>query len=203
MTQAQTKWFAYGQREIDHLSNVDPALGQAIAQIGQVYRAVTPDLFTALVRAVIGQLISTRAAETIWSRLQSNLGEISPATLAAAGEEAIRQCGLTMKKTACIASIARSLAEGEWSLEQLRGLPDEEAIAALMQLKGIGRWTAEMVLLHGFERPDIVSWGDLGIRRGMMKLHGLTELTKPQFELYRPRYSPFGSVASFYLWEIS
>lgn len=202
MTMAQTKWFEYGQREIDHLSSVDPVLGQAIRQIGHVRRAVTPDAFATLVHAVIGQLISTRAASTIWSRLQTRVGGITPGNVAAAGEDAIRQCGLTMKKAACVATVARSLTAGEWSVEQLSSMSDEDAIALLTQIKGIGRWTAEMVLLHGLERPDIVSWGDLGIRRGMMKLYGLSELSKPQFELYRQRYSPFGSVASIYLWEI-
>lgn len=72
-----------------------------------------------------------------------------------------------------------------------------------MSIKGIGEWTAEMILIHSLERPDLLSYKDLGIRRGIMRLHGLEELSKKEFETYRKRYSPYGTVASIYLWEIS
>lgn len=203
MGEIQTKLFDYGQQEMAYLKESDPVLGRAIERLGQVERLIMPDMFTSLVYAVIAQLISARAADTIWGRMRGRLGEISPASLAAHGEEAIRGCGLTKRKAGSLAAIAGSLAQGEWSMEELRSLPDEEAIARLVRLPGIGRWTAEMILLHGLERPDIVSWGDAAIRRGMMKLYGLPALTNEQFEHYRSRYRPFGSVASIYLWAIA
>jgi len=76
-------------------------------------------------------------------------------------------------------------------------------IKRLVSLPGVGVWTAEMMLIFSLQRPDVVSWGDYGIRKGMMKLYGLDELTREQFDKYRKRYSPYGSVASLYLWEIA
>lgn len=93
--------------------------------------------------------------------------------------------------------------QGEIRLEELNRLSDAEVIKQLMSLKGVGKWTAEMLLIHAMERPDVVSWGDIAIRRGMMKLYGLQDLTKEQFDTYRLRYSPYGSVASIYLWTLS
>jgi DNA-3-methyladenine glycosylase II len=203
LAEAVTRYFPYSQREIDYLQTRDAELGEAIARIGRVERAVMPDLFTAMVHAVVGQLISAQAADTILTRLKEAVGEITPAHVAAKGAEAIQRCGLTKNKAMCLASIADSVVRGEWSLEQLRSMPDEAAIEALTGWKGIGRWTAEMVLLHGLERPDVVSWGDAAIRRGMMKLYGLSSLTRDEFEMYRQRYAPHGSIASIYLWEIS
>jgi len=86
---------------------------------------------------------------------------------------------------------------------QLAHLSDEEVIKQLSLLNGVGIWTAEMLLIFSLQRPDVVSYGDLGIRKGMMKLYGLESLTKKQFESYREHYSPYGSVASLYLWELS
>lgn len=203
MAGVRTKVFDYGQTEMDFLSAADPVLGAAIGRIGKVEREVMPDLFVALVHAIVGQLISVKAVRTIWRRMQLELGEITPVNLAAQSAERIQSCGITMKKAVCIRRIAEAVAQGEFSLEELRTLPDEEVVRKLSSLDGIGRWTAEMLLLHSMERSDVVSWGDMAIRRGMMRLYGLEDLSKEQFEQYRLRYSPYGSVASIYLWEIT
>jgi DNA-3-methyladenine glycosylase II len=162
-----------------------------------------PDLFAALVYAIVGQLISAKAVNTIWVRMQERFGEISPSNMAKQTAEQIQSCGITMKKAVCIKSIAESIIQGEIQLDELHNLSDEEVIKKLMTLKGVGKWTAEMLLIHAMERPDVVSWGDIAIRRGMMKLYGLEALTKEQFDSYRLSYSPFGSVASIYLWTLS
>ncbi|WP_334075802.1 MULTISPECIES: DNA-3-methyladenine glycosylase 2 family protein [Paenibacillus] len=203
MSAPPIQYFDYGQEQIDYLKRADPVLGEAIARLGRPERPVNPDLFTALVHAIIGQLISTKAVNTIWGRMQERFGGISPASLASRSADEIQGCGMTMKKAICIWEIARKAAEGELDFSGFSRLGDEEVILELMRLKGVGRWTAEMLLLHSLERPDVVSWGDLAIRRGMMRLYGLTSLTKPQFDAYRARYSPYGSVASIYLWELS
>jgi len=203
MSGLSIKYFDYGQEQIDYLTQADPDLGEAIARIGRPERPVIPDLFTALVHAVIGQLISTKAVNTIWGRMQERFGEISPGSLASRSADEIQGCGMTMKKALCIWEIARKAVEGELDFSGLSRLGDEDIITELMRLKGVGRWTAEMLLLHSLERPDVVSWGDLAIRRGMMRLYGLSALTKAQFDAYRARYSPYGSVASIYLWELS
>ncbi|MCA0755899.1 DNA-3-methyladenine glycosylase 2 family protein [Paenibacillus sp. N4] len=198
-----TKTFDYGEEEIEYLKKRDAALGAAIDRIGKVERAVTPDLFSALTHAIVGQLISVKAAATIWGRLQSRFGEFSAERLAAQTAADLKQCGLSMKKAECIKEIAELIAQGGLQMEELRRLSDKEVIDRLTAIKGVGIWTAEMLLLHCLERRDVVSWGDIAIRRGMMRLYGLDTLSKQQFNAYRDNYSPYGTVASIYLWELS
>lgn len=198
-----TKYFEYGQKEIDYLKSVDPVLGEAMLRLGKIERVIMPELFTALMNAIVGQLISAKAARTIWERMQERLGEITPANLAAQSVEDIQGCGMTMKKAVCIKTIAQTIALGDFQLEELKQLPDAEVIKRLMTLKGVGKWTAEMLLIHALERPDIISWGDIAVRRGMMKLYGLDSITKEQFDGYSLQYSPYGSIASIYLWDLS
>ncbi|CAM2858598.1 DNA-3-methyladenine glycosylase 2 family protein [Paenibacillus sediminis] len=203
MQTVRTKYFDYGQEEIDYLKSADETLGKAMARMGKVERVIIPDLFAALVYAIVGQLISAKAAQTIWERMQERFGEISPHNIAMQSADDIQKCGMSMKKAVYIQNIAKTIAQGGFDLEGLNHLSDNEVIKKLMTLNGVGKWTAEMVLIHAMERRDVVSWGDIAIRRGMMKLYGLSTITKEQFEQYRLRYSPFGSVASIYLWQIS
>lgn len=194
--------FKYGQKELDYLKNRDKALGAAIDRIGKAEFEVSHDLFAGLVKSIITQQISTKAASSIWNRMLDNFGEITPEKIYSTTVEEIRSCGLSARKAGSIKEIARDILRGELSLSELHELPDEEVIRRLSSLNGIGVWTAEMLLIFSMERPDIVSWGDLGIRQGMMRLYGLQTLTREQFEEYRKRYSPYGSVASLYLWRL-
>ncbi|MCU0564846.1 MAG: DNA-3-methyladenine glycosylase 2 family protein, partial [Desulfobacterales bacterium] len=99
--------------------------------------------------------------------------------------------------------IGEAAVSGELDLVGLRAMPDARVIERLSSLPGIGVWTAEMLLIFSLCRPDVVSWGDLAIRRGMMNLYGLKDLSREQFDRFRKRYSPCGSVASLYLWALS
>ena len=196
-------FFQYGSAELEYLKKRDARLGQAIDRIGRIERGVEPDLFTALVSCIVAQQISSTAAVTVWKRVQGRFQPFTPHTLCAATVETIQQCGMSTRKAGFIWNIARAAAQGEIELAGLADQSDEEVVQRLSALPGIGTWTAEMMLLFSLQRPDVVSWGDLGIRRGMMNLYGLENLDKTQFEAYRQRYSPYGSVASLYLWQIA
>lgn len=196
-------FFRYGPVEIDHLTRQDPALGRAIERIGRIERPVIADPFAALVHSVVAQQISGRAAATVSQRLAERLGAISPATIGAAPLEDIQSCGLSWRKASVIKGLSDAVVEGALDLDALPTLPDDEVIAHLSAQRGIGAWTAEMILIFSLQRPDVVSWGDLGIRRGMMTLYERDDLDRATFDRYRARYSPFGSVASLYLWRIA
>ena len=195
--------FTYGPTELEHLRKRDRRLGRAIDEIGPIERAVIPDPFTALVHGIVGQQLSSRAAAAIWSRLQELLGEITPETIAAASVEELRRCRPLRAQGRLHQGHRRGRGAGELDLVGLRSLSDADVILRLTALPGVGRWTAEMYLLFSLQRPDVVSWGDLAIRRGMMNLYGLTTLSREEFDRYRRRYSPYGSVASLYLWAVS
>lgn len=195
--------FEYDQSSIEYLQKKDKKLGAAIERIGRVERQVIPDLFTALVHSIVGQQISKQAAATVWNRVQEYFGEITPARVAVASSEEIQQLGMSLRKATYIKGVAEAALEGSLDLDRLNSLPDGEIIKRLSSLHGVGVWTAEMMLIFSLQRPDVVSWGDHAIRKGMMNLYGLTELTREQFDKHRKRYSPYGTVASLYLWEIA
>lgn len=197
------KIFKYGQVEIDYLKKKDKKLAEAIERIGMIEREVIPDLFAALISSIVAQQISAKAADTVWNRMLERFGEVTPERLNEIAVEEIQKCGLSMRKANYIKGITEAVISGELNLEELPKLPDEEVCKKLSALNGIGVWTAEMLMIFSMQRPDIVSWGDLAIRRGMMMLYHRKELDKVRFERYRKRYSPYGSVASLYLWAIS
>jgi DNA-3-methyladenine glycosylase II len=195
--------FEYGQKEIEYLKKKDKKLGAAIDRIGMIKREIIPDTFSALISSVIGQQISSKAAETVWNRFINLLGEVTPETITSADPLAIQGCGMTLKKAHYIKGIAEAAITGDIDFSSLNTLSDEEIIKKLSSLHGVGIWTAEMLLIFSLCRPDVVSYKDLAIVRGMMNLYGLKELPKEKFERYKKRYSPYGSVASLYLWAIS
>lgn len=195
--------FEYGQKEIEYLKRKDKKLGAAIDNIGMIKRVITPDPFTALISSVVSQQISKKAAKTVWNRMNVLLGSITPKSIVKADLTEIQGCGMSERKTRYIKGIADAAISGKIDFNTLHTLTDGEIIEKLSSLYGVGVWTAEMLLIFSFSRPDVVSYKDLAICRGMMNLYGLKELPKEQFERYKKRYSPYGSVASLYLWELS
>ncbi|MDR2855392.1 MAG: DNA-3-methyladenine glycosylase 2 family protein [Methanomicrobiales archaeon] len=196
------QYFVYGEREISHLMAQDAVLGEAIAVLGYISREVEPDLFTALLRSIISQQISTKAAATVWGRFSARCGVITPDAVLSLSFEEIVQCGMSGRKVHYVFGLAHAICSNTLDLSRLSLLHDDDIIRTLCKLPGIGPWTAEMMLIFSLCRPDVVSFSDLGIRKGMMKLYQLDVLSKEQFMEYRMRYFPYGSVASLYLWEI-
>ena len=175
----------------------------AIERIGPIEREVDPDLFSSVMHHIIGQQISTKAQATIWRRMCERLGEVTPETVLAAGEGELQALGMTFRKAGYLMELARRIETGAFDLAAVARMPDEEAIRALDELPGIGRWTAEMILLFCLERPNVLSWDDLAIQRGMRMLYHHRRITPELFAKYRRRYSPYGSTASLYLWAIA
>ena len=195
--------FYYGATEIDYLKRQDKKLGIVIERIGAISCPIRSDIFAALVRGIVEQQLSSKAADSIWERLQQTLGEVTPQCICEKSEEELRSCGLSMRKSQYIKGVADAVINGTLKIDEFQHLSDEEIIAQLSSLYGVGVWTAEMILIFSMQRPDVLSWGDLAIRRGLMKLYGLDELNKKEFEKYRKRYSPYATVASLYLWAIA
>ena len=196
-------YFQYGEKEIEHLKKADKKLADVIDKIGVINRPVIPDLFEALVNSIVGQQISTKAHASIWNRMQSELVEITPATVNNLSEDKLQQFGITFKKAGYIKSAAQKILTGEFDIHSLHSMEDEMVCSKLSELNGIGVWTAEMLMLHSMQRPNILSFGDLAIIRGMRMLYHHRKIDKIKFDKYRKRYSPYGSVASLYLWAVS
>lgn len=196
-------YFPYGQTEIAYLQEHDKQLAPVIDIVGYVNRAMDPDLFCAVVHHIIGQQISTAAQQTVWARMRAGLGAVTPQTVAASSIEQLQAFGMTFRKAAYIQDFARRVTAGDFDLDGVAQLPDDQAIAAFCQLKGVGTWTAEMILLFSLGRSDVLSFGDLAIQRGMRMVYHHRAITPQLFARYRRRLSPYGSVASLYFWEVS
>ncbi len=196
-------YFAYGERELSYLRQKDKRLGSVMDRIGHIDRAVDPDLFSSVVHHIIGQQISTKAQATIWQRIHDTLGSINAETILKAGVPALQALGMTFRKAEYITDFAEKVHTGAFDLNAVECMNDEDAIRALSSLKGIGVWTAEMILLFCLQRPDIFSYDDLAIRRGLRMVYHHREMDRARFEKYRRRFSPYGSVASLYLWAVA
>lgn len=196
-------FFEYGEREIQYLTEKDKVLGEAIEKIGHVERKVNPDLFGALVSSIVDQQISMKAGQTIWKRMCDGLSEVTPETIGKCPEEELQAFGISFRKVEYIKNAARKVLDGELNLEALHTMSDEEVCRELSSLKGVGVWTAEMLMTFSMQRPDVFSFGDLAIHRGLRMLYHHRKIDKKLFEKYRRRYSPYGTVASLYLWAIA
>ena len=196
-------YFEYGENEITYLRNKDKKLSEVIDQIGMIERDVDTDLFSAVVHHIIGQQISTKAQATIWQRMKENLGEVNAETILSADISKLQSLGMTFRKAEYITDFAEKVYDGVFDLETVAQMSDEAAIKELASLKGIGVWTAEMILLFCLQRPDIFSYDDLAIQRGLRMVYHHRKIDRKLFEKYRRRFSPYCSVASLYLWAVA
>lgn len=195
--------FAYGETELAYLRSRDARLAEAIDAIGPVEREVDDDLFSSVVHQIVGQQVSTKALATIWARMRERLGIVDASHVLDAGRDRLQALGISFRKADYLLDFAERVQDGSFDLDAVAALPDEQAISALVSLKGVGRWTAEMILLFCLQRPDVLSFDDLAIQRGMRMLYHHRRITPQLFAKYRRRYSPYGSVASLYLWAIA
>jgi len=155
-----------------------------------------PDAFETLATSIVGQQISLHAAEAIGKRVLALIGGFTPAQVLATTPEALRAAGLSAAKVRYLTELARRVDEGRLNLTALPQMSDAEVIAALVELPGIGQWTAEMFLMFGLKRPDVLSLGDAGLQRAARMLFGEDVDLQQAGDPWRP----WRSVASWYLW---
>ncbi|MFP3042674.1 DNA-3-methyladenine glycosylase 2 family protein [Treponema primitia] len=196
-------FFKYGKKESDYLKSRDKILGDAIDKIGHIKRTVDTDLFSSIIHHIIGQQISTAAQKTIWERINSKIGEITVDAINDLSIDEIQKFGMTFRKAEYIKDFANKIKSGELILDDINDKSDNEIITQLSALKGIGVWTAEMLMIFCLQRPDIFSYTDLAIHRGLRMLYHHRSIDKKKFEKYRRKFSPYGTVASLYIWTVA
>jgi DNA-3-methyladenine glycosylase II len=184
----------------------DPVLAETIRRIGACGMAsrLLTDHLTTLVRAIVGQQLSSKAAATIFGRLRGLFpdAQITVAGLQVLDDATLRGVGLSSQKLAYIRDLSARVADGRLQLDELDALPDEQVIERLVAVKGFGRWTAEMFLMFRLQRPDVLPVGDLGICTAVQRIYRLRQRPKPK-RLIRigEAWRPYRSIACWYLWE--
>ena len=214
----------FGAEEaVAHLKAADPVMSRIVEAVGPYELRVDPeDPFRALSRAIVFQQLSGKAANTIFDRFRGLFAEVTevapvsrsdpawvpaagafptPSQLLAADDATLRSAGLSRQKSASLRSLAEHFASGELGSEAFEHWEDEEIIAHLTRVRGIGRWTAEMFLMFHLGRPDVLPVNDVGINRAIMRQYTLSDLPNPeQVQAIGAAWRPFASVACWYLW---
>jgi DNA-3-methyladenine glycosylase II len=195
------------------LAKNDPKMAALIERIGKIdlgerlrrrNEERPADEYGALLRSIVGQQLSTKAARSIYNRILDLFGgkTPSPRQLLKAKEEDLRAAGLSGRKVEYVRDLAKHVLDGELELDRLAELEDERVIEEIVAVRGLGRWTAEMFLLFHLERPDVLSGGDLGIRKAIQIEYGMEKMPTPlETVAFGERWSPHRSLASIYLWE--
>ncbi|QOJ24775.1 MAG: DNA-3-methyladenine glycosylase 2 family protein [Gammaproteobacteria bacterium] len=192
---------AYWTQATQELAARDTVMQQLIGQFPDATLVSRGCAFTTLARSIVGQQISVKAAESVWQKVIGAIPDITPHTIAAAEEELLRSCGLSARKVIYLHDLSRHFREGDLNETAWEDLDDESIIKQLIQVKGIGRWTAEMFLIFHLHRPDVLPLDDIGLQRAM-SLHYLEKQPvdkKTMLELAKP-WQPWRSVATWYLW---
>jgi DNA-3-methyladenine glycosylase II len=189
---------------VKHLRRSDPVMRSIVKAVGPL--GLKPgsrgDNFTTIARAIVGQQLSAKAAETIWQRLLAlhpNGKALNPEDIVAAADKAMRGAGLSAAKTLYLKDLAGRVVSGEVRLDRLSRMDDERIVAELTPVKGIGRWTVEMFLIFKLGRADVWPVDDLGIRNAVKRFYGL-DPTKDNMQRVAEPWRPWRSAASWYLW---
>ena len=188
---------------VQHLRHADPVLCALIDRAGPFAIDYHPPVFATLARSIVSQQLSGRAAATIWARLAAAARprRVTPALIASLTTEQLRACGLSAAKCASLHDLARRTATGEVRFRAIPAMSDDEVIAHLTPVRGVGVWTAHMFLIFALRRPDVLPIGDLGIRNAIRRAWSLPAPPDPgEMETLAAPWRPWRSVASWYLW---
>ena len=184
-----------------HLSKRDRVLAKLIKAYPDAEIKRRGDAFQTLARAITGQQISVKAAQSIWNRLAQAAGSVTPANVVALPAETLRSCGFSGMKASYIRDLAQRVDSGVLQPRRWSRMHDEAVIEDLIQVKGVGRWSAEMFLMFRMMRPDVLPIGDLGLQRAMERHYNKGEaLTKDEMRSIGAPWQPWRSVATWYLW---
>lgn len=186
---------------LNHLRK-DRKLAKIIDQVGEFNLSLTKNPYQSLVEAIITQQLSGKAADSISTRFRAIYGRFpKPADVMETSDAKLRKAGLSYMKVSYIKDLSKKVESKEIRLAYMKNLTDEEIIVQLTQVKGIGRWTAEMFLIFSLGRLDVLPVGDLGLKKGIQKLYSLEKLPeKEQMERIAEKWKPYRSVATWYLW---
>ena len=203
-----TPWLQVVSTANSYLSDIDPVMANAIALVGPCTLIPNPRLFETLVDAIISQQISVKAADAIMARLRAAIhaeanGLISPEALLSLEDEALRAVGLSPQKMRYVRDLTERVSSGQLDLERLSELDDEAVITELVKVKGIGRWTAEMMLIFSLGRPDVLPVDDLGLLEGVREAYALE--ARPTTKEMRERgeiWRPYRTFATWYMWRV-
>lgn len=191
------------RKALNHLKQADPTLGGIIERVGPYRITYRQPEFSTLVRSIIYQQLSGKAAATICGRLESALGPdgIRPEAILRLRPQRFKALGVSPQKRGYLRDLAEKSRGGALDFSVLPGLPDDEVIARLTQVKGVGVWTAQMFLIFALRRPDVLPVGDLGIQNAICRAYGLEKRPAPaQVEELGAQWRPWATVASWYLW---
>jgi DNA-3-methyladenine glycosylase II len=199
----------FDHEAVEHLRGADDTLRRIIDERGPLdhearTRGRPSDAYGALLRSIVGQQLSTKAARSIYGRLIEQFGGRAPTPqeLLDADPETVRSAGLSRPKVNYLRSLADHVLSGELELDRLQELPDEEVTREVTAVKGLGQWTADMFLIFHLGRPDVLPVGDLGVRRAVERAYGLEGLpSAEELERLGERWAPYRSLAALYLWE--
>jgi len=182
------------KRVMEERGPIDPAIDR---------RGSRPDPFEAVARAIVGQQLSTKAARSIWEKLLSRFGGETPTpeALLRKRKPTLRKAGLSNAKVDFLRDLAQRVKDGRLDFDRIKDFSDEDVIADLIEVKGVGQWTAEMFLMFHLARPDVLSVGDLGIRRAVQIAYGMDDLPGPEeLERIAEEWRPHRTLACLYLW---
>ena len=188
-------------REVQHLTAVDQVMAQLIERVGPLSQPLETDYFESLASAIVAQQLSDAAASTIWKRVVALVGEIAPERILATPADDLRGAGLSRSKVAFITDLAERVADGRLDLAHVASLGDDEVVEALVTVKGIGRWTAEMFLIFALGRPDVLAVDDGALRATVAWLYGIEDIEdRAHITRIGESWHPFRTAASLYLW---
>lgn len=191
----------YWKTAVRELKKRDKVLGKLISNYESEVLHSRSDAFITLVRAIVGQQISVKAAASVWYKLTLQLTEISPHTVFSANTSLLRTCGLSARKTYYVQELSKRFIEGIYDEGRWQSMDDESLIKLLIQFKGVGRWTAEMFLMFYMLRPNVLPLDDIGLQRAISIHYNQNQtIDKQSIQKIAEEWQPWRSVATWYLW---